>query len=332
MGRVKLQIKKIENTTNRQVTFSKRRNGLIKKAYELSVLCDVDVALIMFSPSGRVSIFSGNTSIEEIMARFVNLPEHERGRLHNQEYLERALGKLKAEADRNYNQAAAGSPASNTSIMHSQIEEMQQELLKCRCQLEDAEKKLRVYESELCEISTLGEAEYREQVLEENLKQIRLRKQVLQDQHNSPGAQSSQVMSYPSHTTDMNVLAARNPDNVLDWLPQRDPQVQILNFLDSNGLLPMRDQPPQRMDNILPQSLTLVHAPSVHVYNHLSPSRSIEDDVQRSEFGPAIDVNLSPWADLYPTGSDPFPTAQPRERALLELYLSQLTPVNHDHI
>ncbi|WMV27361.1 hypothetical protein MTR67_020746 [Solanum verrucosum] len=60
MGRVKLQIKKIENTTNRQVTFSKRRNGLIKKAYELSVLCDVDVALIMFSPSGRVSTFSGN--------------------------------------------------------------------------------------------------------------------------------------------------------------------------------------------------------------------------------------------------------------------------------
>lgn len=60
MGRVKLQIKKIENTTNRQVTFSKRRNGLIKKAYELSVLCDVDVALIMFSPSGRLSMFSGN--------------------------------------------------------------------------------------------------------------------------------------------------------------------------------------------------------------------------------------------------------------------------------
>lgn len=60
MGRVKLQIKRIENTTNRQVTFSKRRNGLTKKAYELSVLCDVDVALIMFSPSGRLSLFSGN--------------------------------------------------------------------------------------------------------------------------------------------------------------------------------------------------------------------------------------------------------------------------------
>ena len=58
MGRVKLEIKKIENPTNRQVTFSKRRNGLIKKAYELSVLCDIDVALIMFSPSGKLTQYS----------------------------------------------------------------------------------------------------------------------------------------------------------------------------------------------------------------------------------------------------------------------------------
>ncbi|KAI3465296.1 hypothetical protein Pfo_021959 [Paulownia fortunei] len=108
-------------------------------------------------------------------------------------------------------------------------------------------------------------------------------------------------MNLPSETTDINVLATRNPDNVLDWLPQRDPQVQILNFLDSNGLLPLRDQP-QRMDNIVPPSLTLVQAPSMHVYNHLSPSRSMEDDAQRPEFGQAIDVNLSPWAELYPTG------------------------------
>lgn len=48
-----------------------------------------------------------------------------------------------------------------------------------------------------------------------------------------------QVMNYPSDH--MSVLGSRNPDtSVLDWLPQRDPQVQILNFLDSNGLLPMR--------------------------------------------------------------------------------------------
>ncbi|WOG90746.1 hypothetical protein DCAR_0309990 [Daucus carota subsp. sativus] len=60
MGRVKLQIKRIENNTNRQVTYSKRRNGLMKKAFEISVLCEVDVGLLMFSPSGRVSVFAGN--------------------------------------------------------------------------------------------------------------------------------------------------------------------------------------------------------------------------------------------------------------------------------
>uniref|UniRef100_A0A7N0TIK6 MADS-box domain-containing protein n=1 Tax=Kalanchoe fedtschenkoi TaxID=63787 RepID=A0A7N0TIK6_KALFE len=82
MGRVKLEIKKIENTTNRQVTFSKRRNGLVKKAYELSVLCDIDLALIMFSPSGRPSLFSGKkSSFEQILNRYTSLPEHERGRI-----------------------------------------------------------------------------------------------------------------------------------------------------------------------------------------------------------------------------------------------------------
>ncbi|CAD5328392.1 unnamed protein product [Arabidopsis thaliana] len=53
-GRGKIEIKRIENTTNRQVTFCKRRNGLLKKAYELSVLCDAEVALIVFSSRGRL--------------------------------------------------------------------------------------------------------------------------------------------------------------------------------------------------------------------------------------------------------------------------------------
>ncbi|KAH6819461.1 hypothetical protein C2S51_003064 [Perilla frutescens var. frutescens] len=53
MGRGKVELKRIENPTNRQVTFSKRRNGLLKKAFELSVLCDAEVALIIFSPSGK---------------------------------------------------------------------------------------------------------------------------------------------------------------------------------------------------------------------------------------------------------------------------------------
>ncbi|XP_051139899.1 agamous-like MADS-box protein AGL104 isoform X2 [Andrographis paniculata] len=301
MGRVKLQIKKIENTTNRQVTFSKRRNGLIKKAYELSVLCDVDVALIMFSPSGRVSIFSGNRSIEDIMVRFVNLPEHERGRLQNQEHLQRALGKLKSDADRSY--PVPNSPA---NMNDSQLEEIQKQLMKCKCQLEDMEKKLRIYEGDPSEVNVLCEAEYREQVLEENLRQIRMRKHILQDQYNNPCPQTSQMMNLPIETGDINVMGVRNQDNVLDWLPPRDPQVQILNFLDSNGLLPPRDQS-QHMDEVMrPSSLTLVHAPSLHIQSHLSRSacdnNAGEDARRHDQFGQAIDVNLSPWTDLYPTG------------------------------
>lgn len=60
MGRGKIEIKRIENTTNRQVTFCKRRNGLLKKAYELSVLCDAEIALIVFSSRGRLYEYSNN--------------------------------------------------------------------------------------------------------------------------------------------------------------------------------------------------------------------------------------------------------------------------------
>lgn len=60
MVRGKIQMKKIENDTSRQVTFSKRRNGMLKKAYELSVLCDAEVAVIIFSQKGRLHEFSSS--------------------------------------------------------------------------------------------------------------------------------------------------------------------------------------------------------------------------------------------------------------------------------
>lgn len=60
MGRGKIEIKRIENKTNRQVTFCKRRNGLLKKAYELSVLCDAEIALIVFSNRGRLYEYANN--------------------------------------------------------------------------------------------------------------------------------------------------------------------------------------------------------------------------------------------------------------------------------
>nr|ABG21913.1 Floral homeotic protein AGAMOUS, putative, expressed [Oryza sativa Japonica Group] len=70
MGRGRIEIKRIENTTSRQVTFCKRRNGLLKKAYELSVLCDAEVALIVFSSRGRLYEYSNNNNVKATIDRY----------------------------------------------------------------------------------------------------------------------------------------------------------------------------------------------------------------------------------------------------------------------
>ncbi|KAG6777578.1 hypothetical protein POTOM_017403 [Populus tomentosa] len=78
MGRGRVQLKRIENKINRQVTFSKRRTGLLKKAHEISVLCDADVALIVFSTRGKLfeystdSRFSGVTKVAGLVSDLCN--------------------------------------------------------------------------------------------------------------------------------------------------------------------------------------------------------------------------------------------------------------------
>ena len=54
MTRRKIQIKKIDNRNARQVTFSKGRRGLFKKAFELSTLCDAEIGLMVFSATGKL--------------------------------------------------------------------------------------------------------------------------------------------------------------------------------------------------------------------------------------------------------------------------------------
>ncbi|KAI3944397.1 hypothetical protein MKW98_006558 [Papaver atlanticum] len=69
MVRGKTEMRRIENAISRQVTFSKRRNGLLKKAFELSVLCEAEVALIVFSPRGKLYEFSSTTSMRKTIER-----------------------------------------------------------------------------------------------------------------------------------------------------------------------------------------------------------------------------------------------------------------------
>ncbi|CAN6482303.1 unnamed protein product [Victoria cruziana] len=69
MGRGKIVIRRIDNSTSRQVTFSKRRNGLLKKAKELAILCDADVGLIVFSSTGKLYDFA-SSSMKGIIDRY----------------------------------------------------------------------------------------------------------------------------------------------------------------------------------------------------------------------------------------------------------------------
>ncbi|KAK9191352.1 hypothetical protein WN943_019964 [Citrus x changshan-huyou] len=83
MGRGKIAIKRIENPTTRQVTFSKRRAGLLKKTHELSVLCDAQIGLIIFSSTGKLCQYCTEPfRMEQIIERRLKvtgtrIPEHD---------------------------------------------------------------------------------------------------------------------------------------------------------------------------------------------------------------------------------------------------------------
>ncbi|KAK4765568.1 hypothetical protein SAY86_026658 [Trapa natans] len=168
MGRVKLQIKRIENSTNRQVTYSKRRNGLIKKAYELSILCDIDIALIMFSPSNKLNHFSGRKRIEDVLTRYLDASEDERKGY----YLISELKKLKAENDIALQLANPVEPNPN-------LEELQQEINNLQHQLHAAEEQLRIFEPDPLVFTSQEETDACEKNLLDTLTRVTERKKYL---------------------------------------------------------------------------------------------------------------------------------------------------------
>ncbi|XP_064976472.1 MADS-box transcription factor 51 isoform X4 [Musa acuminata AAA Group] len=76
--RGRVELRRIENRISRQVRFSKRRGGLFKKAYELAVLCDAEVALVVFSPAGKLYEFSSVLSLENTIDRYKNFMKEDR--------------------------------------------------------------------------------------------------------------------------------------------------------------------------------------------------------------------------------------------------------------
>ncbi|XP_033247616.1 myocyte-specific enhancer factor 2 isoform X8 [Drosophila miranda] len=74
MGRKKIQISRITDERNRQVTFNKRKFGVMKKAYELSVLCDCEIALIIFSSSNKLYQYA-STDMDRVLLKYTEYNE-----------------------------------------------------------------------------------------------------------------------------------------------------------------------------------------------------------------------------------------------------------------
>ncbi|XP_019443747.1 PREDICTED: MADS-box protein CMB1-like isoform X2 [Lupinus angustifolius] len=126
MGRGKVELKRIENKINRQVTFAKRRNGLFKKAYELSILCDAEIALIIFSNRGKLYEFCSSSSMEKTLERYhrcsyESLEVHHQPAMETQRYQEYLKLKSKVEALQRTQRSFLGE-----ELEHLDIKELEQ--------------------------------------------------------------------------------------------------------------------------------------------------------------------------------------------------------------
>nr|AZZ09250.1 AGAMOUS-LIKE PROTEIN 104 [Primula vulgaris] len=252
MGRVKLHIKKIENITNRQVTFSKRRNGLIKKAYELSVLCGIDIALLMFSPSGRLSHFSGLRRIEDVLTRYINLTDVERGgKLENREFFITTLKKIKDEDEMTLDYQSPAEANLNS-------EELEQKINSLQHQLQMFEEQLSIFEPDVLGITSMEDLESSEKNLQELMNRVSQRKKYLMGDHAHMNTLQPQTMEMNQmrdiyFETQEDGMPSNTFSNLVNWMPENGDHNQHHMFSAS-----LRSNSPGSLYNtMIPQTLDM---------------------------------------------------------------------------
>ncbi|XP_021296282.1 truncated transcription factor CAULIFLOWER A-like [Herrania umbratica] len=175
MGRGRVQLRRIENKISRQVTFSKRRTGLLKKAHEISVLCDAEVALIVFSNKGKLFEYSTDSSMERILDRY-----------EQQSHAERQLVPTGSESQGNW-------PLESPKLM-STIEALQ--------------RNLRHFLGEELDPLSLRDLQLLEQQIDTSLKRIRTRKNQLMHESISELQKKERTLQ-----TQNNMLAKKLKEN-----------------------------------------------------------------------------------------------------------------------
>ncbi|KAI8564702.1 hypothetical protein RHMOL_Rhmol03G0202200 [Rhododendron molle] len=231
MGRGKVVLERIENKINRQVTFSKRRSGLMKKAYELSVLCDAEVALIISSSRGKFSEF-GSTSISQTIERYRqycyaaqvnNAPGHEpecsrqeltrleatyESLLHTQRHLlGEDLGKLDVDdlqnLEKQLDRALSKAREKKTNMLMKQMEALRE--------MENS------WIKELLDVEVKERAEYdarfgSEHALEERNKQLKAKLEEEEEEEHGRAIQGLWTSSFAVGNTGIQVQPGHQPD------------------------------------------------------------------------------------------------------------------------
>ncbi|KAK6504032.1 hypothetical protein TWF506_002249 [Arthrobotrys conoides] len=121
MGRRKIEIKAIKDDRNRSVTFLKRKGGLFKKAYELSVLCSADVAIVIFGNNKKLYEFSSG-QIDDIIDRrqYFGAPHERKG---PDDYINKG-GNSEGDDDDDEGGELNGLRQSNSPPMHNRTNSM----------------------------------------------------------------------------------------------------------------------------------------------------------------------------------------------------------------
>ncbi|XP_028221501.1 agamous-like MADS-box protein AGL30 [Glycine soja] len=225
MGRVKLKIKRLENTNGRQATYAKRRNGIMKKAAELSILCDIDIILLMFAPNGKPSLCRGRCSnFEEVITKFGQLTPQERTKrkLETLEALKKTFKKL----DHDVNVQEFFGTSSQT------IEDLSNQAKLLQTQIFGTHKRLSHW-TEFDKISSVDQLGRMENSLRESLDQIRTRKENVKKQQQLVSLQCNNQLN------EMNIpfrMTAQQQLQPLSWIVNDNGQNIVLPE-DSNMFL-----------------------------------------------------------------------------------------------
>ncbi|KAF5443346.1 hypothetical protein F2P56_035907 [Juglans regia] len=212
MGRVKLKIKRLENTNGRQATYAKRKNGIMKKANELSILCDIDIILLMFSPTGKPSLCRGmRSSIEEVIAKFAQLTPQERAKrkLESLEALKKTFKKL----DHDVNVQEFLGTSTQT------VEDLTNQANALETRLSEIHKRLS-YWTNLDKINSVEHLGQMEDSLRESLNQIRTHKQENVQKQQLMSLECSSQFQHGMHIPF--TMGAEQQLQPFSWIPNND--------------------------------------------------------------------------------------------------------------